>query len=101
MNETIKNDRVYKSDQPDRNITHIIRSVPKLLSQKMIAATLILSLILALSAAQPNRYPAPMTYAQPSYAAPSYDVHDVVTCKFCSFAFLTYNMIDHQLCCLL
>ena len=39
----------------------------------MIVATAILSLILALSAAQPNGY------AAPSYAAPSYDVHDVVS----------------------
>ena len=76
MNETITSDRVYKSDQPDRNITHIISSVLKQLSiSKMIVATSILSLILALSAAQPNGYAAPSyaasTYAAPSYAAPS------------------------------
>ena len=44
----------------------------------MIVATAILSLILALSAAQPNGYAAP-SYAAPSYATPSYDVHDVVS----------------------
>jgi hypothetical protein len=44
---------------------------------------MIVSLILALSAARPDGYAAPMyaapSYAAPSYAAPSYDVHDVVS----------------------
>ncbi len=48
----------------------------------MIVATF-LSLILALSAAQPSGYAAPSyaapSYAAPSYASPSYDVHDVVS----------------------
>jgi len=55
----------------------------------MIAKLSITLLLLGVSAAQPTGYGAPMTYGQsmtyaqpmtyaaPSYAAPSYDVHDV------------------------
>ena len=51
----------------------------------MIKIALTVSLLVGLSAAKPSGYYAPMpsyqpmTYAQPTYAAPSYDVHDVVS----------------------
>ena len=50
----------------------------------MAKIALTLSLLVGLSAAKPSGYSPmpsyqPMTYAQPTYAAPSYDVHDVVS----------------------
>ena len=69
----------------------------------MVKIALTLSLLVSFSAAKPSGYYSPMpsyqpmTYAQPTYAAPSYDVHDVVSVlSGCLWLRFVHRSLDPQ-----